>query len=422
MEVMEQRTFERYSAYKDSGVEWLGAVPVDWQIKRFKHYFSSAMGETILAEDLVEDGEFPVFSATEGSEYFGRIETPRIRLKKGDIVIPARGNSIGFPKLVHEKSTCSQTTIYAKKLGVVNSVYAYYYLLGCKDFIFQFTQTAIPQITVEEVKNNVFLLPKLDLQNTIVNFLDKKTTQIDQAIAQKERMIELLKERKQIIIQNAVTKGLDANVKMKDSGVEWIGEIPEHWKLAKNKTLFQERNQPGNESLPLLTVSIHSAVSSKELEGEDNIRGKVRIEDKSNYKFVDVDDVVFNMMRAWQGAIGAVRVQGMVSPAYVVTKSNEKIDARFFEYQYRTEVFIQQMSRFSKGITDFRKRLYWDEFKQLLTILPPKKEQTEIVQHIEQQEVKFEKAISLQEKQITKLKEYKATLIDSAVTGKIKVC
>jgi len=111
----------------------------------------------------------------------------------------------------------------------------------------------------------------------------------------------------------------------------------------------------------------------------------------------------------------------MVSPAYTIAVPNELVDSSFFEYQYRSPIFIQQMDRNSKGITDFRKRLYWDEFKQLITIVPPIDEQIAIVAHIETQSAKIDQAIALNQQQIEKLKEYKTTLINSAVTGKIKV-
>jgi len=126
-------------------------------------------------------------------------------------------------------------------------------------------------------------------------------------------------------------------------------------------------------------------------------------------------------MRAWQGGIGAVHVNGMVSPAYVVAEPTGNIDADFFEYQYRTSGFIQQMDRHSKGITDFRKRLYWNEFKQLKTIFPPLSEQKDIVSYIENITIKIATAISLKEQEIEKLKEYRSVLINEAVTGKIKI-
>ena len=116
-----------------------------------------------------------------------------------------------------------------------------------------------------------------------------------------------------------------------------------------------------------------------------------------------------------------VRVDGMVSPAYTIAVPRPSLDARYFEYQYRTPGFIQQMDRYSKGITDFRKRLYWDGFKQLITLVPPIEEQRAIVEFIEQAMLKQNAAVTLLKQQITKLMEYKATLINSAVTGKIKV-
>ncbi len=134
-----------------------------------------------------------------------------------------------------------------------------------------------------------------------------------------------------------------------------------------------------------------------------------------------LNDIVFNVMRAWQGGIGAVTTKGMVSPAYIIATPNQAINSHYFEYQYRSPLFIQQMDRFSKGITDFRKRLYWSEFKRLYTVVPRYKEQEDIVQYIQQNAEKIDKAIVLQQQQITKLKKYKATLINGAVTGKIKI-
>ena len=142
------------------------------------------------------------------------------------------------------------------------------------------------------------------------------------------------------MIQNAVTRGLDPNVPMRDSGVEWIGEIPAHWQVVANRSLFKERVEPGRDGLPLLMVSIHSGVSDDEVSEEDNIRGRVKIEDKSKYNLVKPGDIVFNMMRAWQGAIGAVNVIGMVSPAYIIAEPIAPVNSHFYEYQYPMPYFL----------------------------------------------------------------------------------
>ena len=209
---------------------------------------------------------------------------------------------------------------------------------------------------------------------------------------------------------------------MKDSGVEWIGEIPEHWGVSRNYSIYSEAKREGKSTLPILSVSIHSAVSNEEISGDENIQGRNRIEDKSNYKLVYRDDIVFNMMRAWQGAIGAVRVkEGLVSPAYIVATPIKEVNADYIEFLFRTDLFVQQINRFSKGITDFRKRLYWDEFKNLNIILPPIAEQKSIATYLNRSIEKTGIAVVALKNQIEKLQEYKSTLIDHAVTGKIKV-
>jgi type I restriction enzyme S subunit len=276
-------------------------------------------------------------------------------------------------------------------------------------------------VAISNINNFLLNVPPEHEQRAIAAFLDNKTALIDQAMVIKEKQIAQLKERKQILIQNAVTRGLNPDAPMRDSGVEWIGEIPAHWEILANRALFKERIEPGEDGLPLLSVSIHTAVSSEEIPEDENIRGRIKIEDKSKYKLVQPGDIVFNMMRAWQGAIGAVKVKGMVSPAYIIATPCERLVPVYFEYQYRCPEFIQQMDRNSKGITDFRKRLYWAEFKQLATVVPPTEEQTAIAAHIETESAKIDQAITLQQQQIDKLKEYKATLINSAVTGKIRV-
>ncbi|WP_176452731.1 restriction endonuclease subunit S, partial [Aeromonas sp. A35_P] len=222
--------YRPYPEYKDSGVVWLGEMPSTWVLAKTARYFKIAMGQTILKEQLEDDGEWPVYSATEGDHYFGRVNNPQVRLGCGDLVIPARGNSIGFVKLVKEQVTTTQTTIYCKHLTQkIYPEYAYYFTVGQKKNLFWFTQTAIPQITVEEIGSNPILLPSFEEQRTIAAFLDYETARIDRLIAQQQRLIELLKEKRQAVISLAVTKGLNPNAPMKDSGVEWLGQVPEHW-------------------------------------------------------------------------------------------------------------------------------------------------------------------------------------------------
>ncbi len=423
-------TLDKYSSYKDSGVAWLGEIPKNWKIlstKRFhkniKELNSRNKCDNILSLTLrgVVNNNLDNPEGLVPKDY----ATYQI-FEKNDLVfklIDLENISTSRVGLVHEKGIMSSAYIRLNtgKSSLPKYAYYYYYNLYLTQVYNNLGSGVRSTLGPIDLLNITYIEPSMTEQIKIANFLDIKTTQIDEAIKQKDELIGLLKERRKILIHKVVTQGLDSIVKMKDSGVEWLGAVPEHWEIVKNRVLFSERNEAGNENLPILMVSIHTAVSSEEIDDEKNIRGKIRIQDKTSYKLVKPTDIVFNMMRAWQGAIGTVRVKGMVSPAYVVGKSSSEIDTEYFEYQYRTESFIQQMDRFSKGITDFRKRLYWSEFKQLNTILPPLSEQHDIVEYIKRNNDKIDTAIGLQQKEIEKLKEYKATLIDSLVTGKKRV-
>ena len=179
--------------------------------------------------------------------------------------------------------------------------------------------------------------------------------------------------------------------------------VPASWTPACLGDIYTERKEPGNESLPLLTVSIHSGVSDGELD-EDELPKKVkRIEDKSQYKRAATGDLVFNMMRAWQGAIGTVRTEGMVSPAYIVAKPNDKVYPPFMDYYMKSARMVGIINRQSYGVTDFRKRLYWDSFAPIPCILPPVAEQKKIAEILATQD----KAIELQARKIEELKRFK---------------
>lgn len=145
--------YKTYSKYKPSGIDWLGEIPDGWETWKYGHLFLSSMGETILREDLVDDGKIPVYSATEENINFGYVDSASVILDKGDLVIPARGNSIGNVKLVDKLSTTTQTTIYSKliKKNKIDIRYVLYLLKGLKDVYFFFDRTAIPQITVDQV-------------------------------------------------------------------------------------------------------------------------------------------------------------------------------------------------------------------------------------------------------------------------------
>jgi type I restriction enzyme S subunit len=210
---------------------------------------------------------------------------------------------------------------------------------------------------------------------------------------------------------------------MKDSGIEWLGDIPSDWPIFRIANLYEERSEAGLEELPILTVSINSGVSDHEIADEDKDRVFVRSEDRTKYKRVYPGDLTYNMMRAWQGAFGAVRVEGMVSPAYVVAKpkKNMDIDSRYMEALLRTSEATEEMHRYSRGIVDFRLRLYWPEFKNIRICLPPIEEQKEIADYIDVKANDIDTLIIKKEQFLTELENYKKSLIYEYVTGKKEV-
>lgn len=195
------------------------------------------------------------------------------------------------------------------------------------------------------------------------------------------------------------------------------GIVPIDWTEMCLGDIYTERKEPGNENLPLLMVSIHSGVSDGEVDEDDRPKKVKRIEDKSQYKRAAQGDLVFNMMRAWQGAIGTVRTEGMVSPAYIVAEPNDMVDPLFMDYYMKTNRMVQTIHRQSYGVTDFRLRLYWDSFMPIQCVLPSVKEQKKIAEILTAQN----KAIELKEKLLAEKQRQKKYLMQQLLTGKMRL-
>ena len=202
----------------------------------------------------------------------------------------------------------------------------------------------------------------------------------------------------------------------KDSGVEWLGEVPGHWQVQRLANLFRQVAEDGRDDLPVLTVSIHSGVSDKEFDDNELDRKVTRIEDRTSYKRVAPGDLVYNMMRAWQGGFGTVTVAGLVSPAYVVARPIKRISTFLVEQQLRTPAAVEEMRRHSRGVTDFRLRLYWEEFKTLSVVVPPPIEEAAIAAFLDRETAKIDGLVAEQQNLIALLKEKRQALISHAVT------
>lgn len=421
--------YQQYEEYKDSGVEWLGEMPRHWIITKTSRFFKIAMGQTILKEDLVDDGRLPVFSATEGNHYLGRINYANVNLEKGDLVIPARGNSIGFVKIVEEPSTTTQTTIYCKQLfkEKLISKYVYYYFFGSKRYLFRFTQTAIPQITTEEVGNNTLIVPPVLEQHDIINFLDYQVIQIDTLIEKQQTLIQLLKEKRQAVISHAVTKGLNPDALMKDSGVEWLGEVPEHWDIVKLKWKAS-------------TTSGGTPTTSKyEDYYEDGDIPWIRTTDLNNDKLNETPimitpkavrdsacsllpkDSVLIAMYGGAGSIGKHSLLNFESTINQAVCGVLPSEAFVPDYLHRFYEFYRPFWMIGAAGTRKDPNIGQDNIKEARVPIPPLSEQHQIADYLDKMQSHFDALTESAEKGIQLMQERRTALISAAVTGKIDV-
>jgi type I restriction enzyme, S subunit len=205
---------------------------------------------------------------------------------------------------------------------------------------------------------------------------------------------------------------------MRDSGVEWLREIPAHWEVKRNGLLFRERDERGFSELPILNVSINTGVAIREF-SEEKIEQKA--EDPAIYKRAKQGDIAFNKMRMWQGAVGVAPVDGLVSPDYTVATPDPRIEPVYYELLFRTSFYKAEINRHSHGNVPDRNRLYWDEFKQIKSLFPPPDEQRRILNWINAETEKLDALVSKILDGIARLKEFRTALISAAVTGKIDV-
>ena len=422
----------KYQEYKDSGVEWLGKIPIDWSTIRIKYIFKEINERSTNGnEDLLSVSQFTGVTKKSDKIEDGDLLTTASTLKgykkvyKGDLVsniMLAWNGSLGFSPF--DGITSPAYSIY-RLLGENDKGY-FHYLLRTEIYKAEFKRNSSGVIDsrLRLYSDDFFriqaILPPIEEQTAIADFLDRKTALIDKAIGIKQKQIELLNERRQILIHKAVSRGLNHDVKMKDSGVEWIGEIPEHWIIKRAKYLFDEideRSLTGNEDL--LSVSHMTGVT---LRSEKNIF-MFQPEDYSGSKLCREKDLVYNIMWAWMGALGVSGRVGIVSPSYAVyrQKHNYTFNSWFLEHLLRDINYVAHYNRVSTGLHSSRLRFYSNMFFNMKIGYPGIDEQDEIVEYLKSIMTKIDHAIFLKEQEIEKLKEYRATLINSAVTGKIKV-
>ncbi|MGQ2957640.1 MAG: restriction endonuclease subunit S [Sphingopyxis sp.] len=427
---MQVAEYPQYGSYRDSEADWAGSLPAEWAEEKAKWLYLRAERPVQPDDEIVtcfRDGQVTLRSNRRTEGFTNALkEHGYQRIHKGDLVIHAMDAFAGAIGV--SDSTGKSTPVYSacipRKPDTVNPYFYAYYMrsLAGSGYLVSLAKGIRERSTdfrFADFAELVLALPSLDTQNAIVRFLDEKTGKIDAAIALEARQIVLLKERKQIVIQNAVTKGLNPNAPMKDSGVDWIGEIPAHWAVFPlfSKTRIKSVSNCADRDL----LSVYLDLGVVKFSDVEEKRTNATSLDLSAYQAVDPGDFVLNNQQAWRGSVGVSMHKGIVSPAYIVLSLSSDFDPEFANYYFRSPALVSHYLIGSKGVGTIQRNLYWPKLRTTPISIPPIDEQIEIVEYIRTEAGKIDRAISLKNDQIAALREYKATLIDSAVTGKIKV-
>ena len=395
---------------KDSGIEWIGEIPEGWEIAKAKYFIDISHGS-----DPKIQGFIPVYGS--GSESFKTCG----EYKEGPAVLIGRkGATLHIPHYIEGKYWNVDTAFDVKSKSHCILKF-YYYLAACFDYKYYISQTTLPGMTQSNYYNMFLPVPSLSKQFQIATYLDAHGAAFDFLISKVRSSIEEYKKLKQAVITQAVTKGVRGEREMKDSGVEWIGEIPVEWSVQRIKTIFSIRNE--RNFLPLEQVNLISLYTDKGVIQHCDIEKTTgnKASNADGYKKVCPNDMIVNIILCWTGAIGRSDYAGVTSPAYDVYVPSPEIECRFYHYYFRTLGFSGDCYKNGRGIMAMRWRTYSDQFRSIKVVVPPLEEQKEIVDHLDAKCAEIDKLIAKKEQLVKELESYKKSLIYEVVTGKREV-
>ena len=429
-----------YPAYKHSGVEWLGDAPAHWEVTAVKTHYSIQLGKMLQNKpNSTGDVEVPYLKAQHVQWFHVRTtDAPKMWASQKDTdqfgVIPG-------DLLVCEGGEGGRCGILRQKIGgyiIQNALHRVRPREQSRNDFLQYAMSAVAETGWFDALNDKATIahftrekfgalkmphPTLPEQTAIVRFLDHADRRIRRYIRAKQKLIKLLEEQKQAIIHQAVTGQIDVRTgkpypAYKDSGVEWLGEVPVPWEVRRNGRLFVQRNETGFPELPILEVSLNTGIRIRDFGNSDR---KQIMAVRSEYKRAVKGDIAYNMMRMWQGAVGVIPVDGLVSPAYVVARPLKGTESRYFSALFRTNVYMAEVDKYSHGIVKDRNRLYWEDFKRMPTPYPPPDEQGCIVRYLDKTTDDIDTAVARGRQEIDLIREYRTRLITDVVTGKLDV-
>jgi type I restriction enzyme S subunit len=422
---------QRYDTYKESGVEWLGEIPEHWELTRLGTRFKERRTK-------VSDKDYPALSVTKNGtvpQLANAAKTNdgdnRKLVKEGDFVINSRSDRKGSSGIAFQDGSVSLINIVMEPLSI-HPIYCNY-LLKSYNFVEEFYRMGHGIVAdlwttrYDEMKAIMVGIPQLPEQTKIAQFLDDKTTKIEDAITIKQQQINLLKERKQILIHKAVTRGLDDSVTLKDSGVEWIGEIPENWDCVRIKHLSKKITD-GEHISPEFTDDGMPFLSAKDIrDGFIEFPNNKFVSERDGEKFrqrcnPERGDLLLVSRGATIGRVSQVDTdrEFCLLGSVILIKTNKKIINAFLVSAMSNDRLKDEFLNTSDHSA--QQAIYLVKVAEVYIPIPPLSEQKEISAYIETASQKIETAIGLKQQEIAKLKEYKSSLINGVVTGKVRVC
>lgn len=423
---------------KDSGIAWVGSIPQHWEVKRAKFLFSLAQRQPREEDGIVtafRDGQVTLRTNRRTDGFTNAIkETGYQGVRKGDLVIHAMDAFAGAIGVSDSEGKC--TPVYAcctPQVGAISEFYSHCVRTMATTGFIQSLSKGIRERSTDfrwaTFAEQFLPVPPVEEQVEIVDFINRQIGRIDGLITKKSRFIELLNDKRQALITHAVTKGLDTNVPMKNSGVEWLGEIPAHWSLIPLRAFFAFRNEKNDpiRTKNILSLSIAKGVTPYSEEGRGGNKSK---DDLTAYKIAHEGDIVLNSMNVIVGAVGRSKYFGAISPVYyALYPIRSNVHVSFFEKIFMNSGFQKSLLCFGKGIlmkisstgqmNTIRMKISQEDLKTVIFPVPPDDEQREIALRIDIETEKIDTLIAKTERSIELLREHRTAVITAAVTGKI---
>lgn len=415
---------------------WFGTLPTDWEARRLKYAaplqtkraeISSTSPDYIGLENIESwtgkllRAEVQPEAQADGQQEPENVGSSTSAFQPGDVLFGKLRPYLAKALIAPTAGGCSTELLVLRPSEAVHGRYLQYALLT-PALIGLVDSTAfgakMPRADWNTIGNVKVPLPSLSQQKRIAAHLDAETARIDALIADKQRMLALLDEKRQALISQAVTQGLNPDALVKPSGQEWLGNIPAHWKLLRAKWLFRERDQrsvTGEEEM--LTVSHITGVTPR---SEKNVN-MFEAEDNTGYKLCYRGDLVVNTLWAWMGAMGIAQQGGMTSPNYHVYTPSGGLLPEYIELFCRMPHFIAEVTSRSTGVWSSRLRLYPEEFLDITMAVPPHDEQRAIIQSVEHESGAFRRLKDELFRSITLLQERRSAVVSAAVTGELNL-